>query len=138
MALSPLLPEEERVDLVEAVIEPSLTYEFDFDLNRFTGRMIDEEEAIKQFILKTIKTARFRYLIYDDDVGCELEELIEEDLPFAYVESESKRMLYESIIYDDRIEDVTKFVIAQISDELHIEFHVTLVSGNEFDMEVTI
>lgn len=138
MALSPLQPEEERMIITEIEAEPGLTYEFDFDTGRFTGRMIDEEEAVKQFILKTIFTARFRYLIYDDDYGCEIENLIEEDLPFEYVESEVVRVLTEAIIYDDRVDNIHTFSVFQQFDRLYVTFTVVLNSGNEFDMEVAV
>lgn len=136
MALSPLEIEEDRIEIVEVTLEPALTYEFNFETGQFTGGLIDEEDAVRQFILKAILTPRFRHLIYDDENGCEIEDLIEQDLPFDYTKSEVQRMIKEAIIYDDRISDVGNFSVEQTTDKLWIQFTVTLNSGNELNMEV--
>lgn len=128
MALNLLLPEDERYEYVEPTIQPSRTYSLDLTNGRLGG-MLDGKEAIRQFILKTIKTARFRFLVYNDEYGSELEDLIGQDVPIDLLETEIKRVITESLIYDERIEAVTNFVITRDSDRLFISFDVDTVEG---------
>lgn len=138
MALSPLSNEAERIEIIESVTVPALTYEFNFETGQFTGGLIDSEDAIKQYILKSISTPRFRHLIYNDDYGCEIEDLIEQDLPFDYTRSEVQRMVKEAIIYDDRISNVGNFIVEKTTDKLWIQFTVNLNTGNEIELGVFI
>jgi hypothetical protein len=135
MALSPLQPEEERVEAVAPTPEPSLTYRLNFENGTIDG-FIDEDDALRQFIIKAIRTARFRYLIYDDDYGSELEDLIGADVTEAFLNEEIPRVIRETLIYDDRIADVRDFIITRKGDEVHIEFTVEKTDGGT--LEVTI
>jgi phage baseplate assembly protein W len=135
MALSPLQPQEERSEVVTQPPEPSLTYKLD-ETNGTISELIDGDEAIQQFIAKAIRTARFRYLIYDDDYGSELEDLIGEDVTDAFLNEEIPRVIREALIYDDRIADVRDFIITRKGDEVYIEFTVEKTDGGT--LEVTI
>lgn len=134
MALSPFQPPEDRANVVETTTEPGYTFEFDFTTKQFTGQMIDDSDALRQFILKAILTTRFRYLIYTDAYGSEIETLIEDDATFAYAESEMKRFVFEAIAFDDRVQNVHSFHLYQVQDELYCDFVVVPVEGIEFQM----
>src|SRR5690606_42159936 len=67
---------------VEEEQQPSLTYAIDFEKGRIRG-MIDELEAVKQAVFLILQTERYRYLIYSDDYGSELEGLIGRDPLFV-------------------------------------------------------
>lgn len=111
MALIPenfteFLDEAIVTDTEETVeIAPTKTWAIDFE-NGTIGGTIDEEAALRQFIRKAILTERSKYAIYSDDYGCELNELIGEDITPALIETEIPRMVYEALAYDDRIDDV--------------------------------
>jgi hypothetical protein len=137
MALSPLQTEEDRVEVVTPTPEPSLTYRLDFENGVIDG-FIDGDEALRQFIVKAIRTARFRYLIYDDDYGSELEDLIGADVTDAFLNEEIPRVIRETLIYDDRIADVRDFIITRKGDEVYIEFTVEKTDGGTLTEEVTI
>jgi Protein of unknown function (DUF2634) len=137
MALSPLQTEEDRVEVVTPTPEPSLTYRLDFENGAIDG-FIDEDDALRQFIIKAIRTARFRYLIYDDDYGSELEDLIGADVTEAFLNEEIPRVIRETLIYDDRIADVRDFIITRKGDEVYIEFTVEKTDGGTLTEEVTI
>lgn len=56
-------------------------YAWDFDSDRFIfengqHKIVTENEAIKVWIYKTLKTERWRYLAYDNAYGIELEQFI--------------------------------------------------------------
>ncbi|WP_262384569.1 DUF2634 domain-containing protein [Paenibacillus terrae] len=101
------------------------------------GGIIDGREAIRQFILKAILTSRFHFTIYDEDYGCELEDLIGQDVPLELLETEIPRVITEALIYDDRVDDVYGFDITKEADNLFVSFYVD-VDGEEIPMEVTV
>ncbi|MFK4304370.1 phage baseplate assembly protein W [Paenibacillus sp. RC254] len=141
MALSPLSAVDvdlsEDLDVVtETDVEPSRTYALDLDSGA-VGGIIDGREAIRQFILKAILTSRFHFSIYDEDYGCELEDLIGQDVPMELLETEIPRVITEALIYDDRIDDVYGFDITKEADNLFVSFYVD-VDGEEIPMEVTV
>jgi Protein of unknown function (DUF2634). len=136
MALSPLQPIEEQTETM-ITPEPSKTYKLDFE-NGVIGDFIDDDEALRQFIVKAIRTARFRYLIYDDQYGSELEDLIGADVTDAFLNEEIPRVIREALIYDDRIADVRDFVVRREGDGVFVEFAVVKTDGDTLTEEVTI
>lgn len=137
MALSPLKNREERFVPVNAGPLPSRTYALNFDTGEIEERRIDGEEALRQFIRKAIATARYRFMIYDGQYGCELESLLGQDISQELLKLEITRVVKEALLYDERIQEITHFQIRRESDKLFISFHV--VSGDlSLEQEVTI
>lgn len=116
--------------------EPSLTYRINFDSGKVSG-LVDELDAIRQFVRKAIITCRGQFLIYTDDYGCELENLIGEDVTDAFLQSEVPRMVREALIYDDRIEDITGMSVLRQGDAIRISLTVISIFG-DIRQEVTI
>ncbi|WP_142385046.1 DUF2634 domain-containing protein [Cytobacillus massiliigabonensis] len=117
--------------------EPSLTYRINFGNSRLGGGMVDELDAIKQYVVKAILTCREHFHIYSDDYGCELETLIGSDVTEAFIQSELPRMVREAIIFDDRIIDVTNVSAEREGDAVFIVATVESIYG-EVTQEVTI
>ncbi|WP_028553155.1 DUF2634 domain-containing protein [Paenibacillus sp. UNC451MF] len=136
MALSPLINPQERTITVSKKAKPSRTYSLEFD-NGTIGELIDGTAALRQFIRKALATPRYRYLIYNDQYGSEVEKLIGQDLPLALLQSEIPRLIKEALIYDDRIRDVYGFEIRREFDTLYISFSVSTVVGT-IQEEVTL
>ncbi|KIQ93889.1 hypothetical protein LH47_02039 [Anoxybacillus thermarum] len=130
MALAPVnLDELNANDATEtAVIGPSKTYRIDFDRGEMGG-LINDDEAILQFIQKAIMTARSRFFIYDDEYGCELEDVVGKNVSNELLEEEVPRLIKEAIEYDDRIESASNFVIERSGDQLQVTFNVALTNG---------
>ena len=105
MALTPQYDDELLVVVESDVVEPepSKTWELDFSTGRVRG-FIDEEKAIRQFVLKALMTERYKYVIYSDNYGNELKTLIGSGMSRALLASEIPRMIQDAIEYDDRIE----------------------------------
>lgn len=141
MALSPIAEntavtiEEETVDTAET-IAPSKTYALDFTAGSIGG-LVDGRAALEQFILKAIRTARGRFLIYDDDYGSELDDVIGNESSFELLASEIPRVITDALVYDERISAVSDFILSQEGDSVYVEFTVTSVLGT-FGMEVTL
>jgi hypothetical protein len=136
MALSPFQPLNERVIVSEEnpTIAPSKTYRLSYESNQIKG-WIDGEDALRQFILKAIKTTRFRFFIYDSQYGSELEDLIGADVPMELLQTEIPRIITDTLIYDDRIADVVDFEITRDNDKLSVSFRVVTVTGGNLIMD---
>lgn len=137
MALSPLKPREDRYVEVKSPPLPSRTYMLDLENGEVIDRMIDGKDALRQFIRKAIVTARYRFLIYDGQYGCELDALLGQDISPSLLKSEITRIITEALIYDDRVDKVTDFEVINDHGKLFVSFTVHSVQET-IPMEVTI
>lgn len=128
MALSPLKPQTDRARPNDQTIASSKTYALDIDRGRIGG-MIDGLDAVRQFVRKTLATARYRFMVYGEEYGCEAEDLIGANLPDPLLETEIPRVIREALIYDDRIYDVTGFELQRMGDAMYVTFTVETVAG---------
>lgn len=108
----------------------------DFIMEDGRPKVVEGIEALKVWIEKTIRTARYRFPAYTFQYGCELEDIIGLDIPRAVLESEVERTIREALIYDDRIQDVRDFVIERGGDWLKVTFTVITFDDNSFKQEV--
>lgn len=144
-----VLPEEDGVyEDAEIIAEDAETLEETNEiyptktwrLDRESGRIIeviDDEEALYQFITKALRTARYRYRIYDEQYGNEIEGLIGSNVSDALAQSEIPRLIEEALIYDDRINEVRTLNVRRESDKLYADVEVDSVYG-DVQVEVAI
>lgn len=121
---------EQQVDLtnLEVVSQPSLTYKLDFERKRISGK-IDNEEAIKQLVMKILYTERYAYVIYSSQYGVELDRLIGKD--YDFIVSDLERTITEALLADDRILSITDFAAEQTAiDRMTATFTVNSVVGS--------
>ncbi|MFT4107609.1 MAG: DUF2634 domain-containing protein [Lacrimispora sp.] len=98
---------------------------------------IEEREALKQTIHKTLETEQYEYPIYSFDYGIAWKELVGQER--AYVRAEMKRMIQEALLTDSRITDVDGFDFSFSGDACKCTFHVGSVYGEmEIETEVQI
>ncbi len=98
---------------------------------------VDDLEALKQTIYKTLSTEQYEYPIYSFDYGIAWKDLIGEDR--AYVRAETKRMVQEALLQDNRITDVDQFAFFFEGDTCTCTFTVTSKYGTVgIEMEVQI
>ena len=114
---------------------------FDFEAGDFVyengaPKVVEDIEALKVWIEKALRTARYRWPIYTFNYGSELEDIIGLDIPRAVLESEVQRVIREALIYDDRIDEVQDFVIERGGDWLKVAFTVVTVLGDTLQQEV--
>jgi len=121
---------EQQVDLtnLEVVSQPSLTYKLDFERKRISGK-IDNEEAIRQLVMKILYTERYAYVIYSSQYGVELDRLIGKD--YDFIVSDLERTITEALLADDRILGITDFVAEQTAiDRMTATFTVNSIVGS--------
>lgn len=107
--------------------EPSRTYYIQQEKKRTIGQC-DNLEAIKQAVWKIIHTERYESLIYSNDYGIELRDLIGEDT--TYVMSEIEDRISEALLQDSRIKEVNQFEITRKKDTLYVTFQVITELGD--------
>lgn len=85
-------------DVEEEVEQTSRTYRIDFENGCIDG-MIDELDAVKQAITKVMLTERFKNLIYSEEYGSEIKDmLMNADNTDAFTESETPALVKEALL----------------------------------------
>ena len=69
--------------------------------------LVDEQDAMKQMIFRTLQTERYQYIIYPWYYGIETLDLYGE--PVTWVCPELERRISEALAVDERITGVTDF-----------------------------
>ncbi|RIJ65537.1 DUF2634 domain-containing protein [Rummeliibacillus sp. POC4] len=115
---------------------------YDFDKGDFVikdGKMVEIHgvEVLKQWILKVLKTERFRFKIYENiEYGVTLEDLIGSGFPRSFIEAEIKREVTASLILHSYIESVEDWTFERDGKWMKVWFTVVTIEG-AFEMEVT-
>ena len=144
-----MLPDISNIEInidneTETSYQNKRSFLFDFSQGDFVikdGRIVKTEDliAIKVWIEKVLKTEKFRFEIYKDvDYGISLEDLIGQNLPRSFVESELRREIKEAIERHPGISEVTNITTEQDGSRLLIRFKVNLEEDISFEQEVTI
>ena len=130
-----MLPELNLVNQLDETM-PSYTYNINRNTNRISG-YIDNKDAIIQSIYLILQTERYESMIYNWYYGVELDGLVGKDR--NYVNSEIKRVIREALLEDDRITEVTNFVITYTKDSAIVQFLVeTNIGDINIEWEVNI
>lgn len=117
------------------------SWRFDFDAGEFritpTGKIAeaDEKQAWVQWCMKTILTARYKYLIYSRDYGHELEDLIGSAGQRAVYESEIQRMVQEALLTDSRTERVDGFEFNWLGDNCSFSCSVSSTRDEQVTLQ---
>lgn len=125
-------PEDDEESLAVAQ-----TYRLDFATGKISSGFIDEEEALRQYIVKALMTPRDEYAIYTEDYGSELEELIAEQEGPDYILAEAPRIIADALENDDRVVSVDDVVVTLEGDLLTANITVSSIYG-EITEEVTL
>lgn len=124
-------------EIEEDTEQETRTYRIDFENGRIDG-MADGLEAVKQAITKILLTERFKNLIYSDDYGCEIQDmLMSNENTDAFIESEIPELIKDALSDDERILGVENFELYDSDDErdgIKITFDVSTIYG-DFNME---
>lgn len=117
-------PEASQSELAE-VVQGTKTYQVK---DGRILRSIDGYEAMRQAVEKILRTVRSEWLIYSDQYGHDLDELIGQSV--VYAKSEVVRMLREALLADDRVTEVSDVaVLATDKNSLSVSARVETVEG---------
>jgi len=118
-------------------------YAWDFENDHFmyttTGehKVVTENEALKVWVYKALKSERYRYRAYDNGYGCELEQFIGKanDKQNAM---KIKRYIKDGLLVNPYIKSIDNIeVTAQENDDMEISLEITTVYGS-FVTSVTV
>ncbi len=108
---------------------PSLTYSLDFENGRIAGKT-DGLKAVNQAIKKALITARFKCLIYDNQYGSEIKELVlSKNITKELLEAEIPRLVEDCLSVDARILKVYDFEFSIAEDKAYIKFKADTIFG---------
>lgn len=124
-----MLPELNLINQLDEQM-PSYTYNINRNTNRISG-YIDGKDAIIQAVFLILQTERYESIIYNWYYGSELDTLIGQNRD--YVASELQRIIREALTEDDRINEVSDFIIEFKDDIASIEF---VVESNVGDITI--
>ena len=91
--------------------------------------IVEGNEAIKVWIYKAIKTARYQYPIYSWDYGCEISSLIGQNYTKGLTKSEAERYIKEAILINPYVTDVKIIDINFSEDILSVSIQVDTIYG---------
>lgn len=109
-------------------------YLWDFDKNDFVlsnGKPVIVEgiEALKIWILKALRTQRYRYLAYTWNYGQEFEDLIGQKYGPEVLKSEAQRYLNDTLLINPHIKSISNVSVVFDGSKLSIDFTVSTDQG---------
>lgn len=108
-------------------------YAYDYDNNALLLRqgktyLIEGNEALKIWIYKAVFTARYRYLAYSSDYGCEIETLIGNVID-DIITSEIRRFIVETVMVNPYIKELSNFVFTKNASSIIVNFDCLTIYG---------
>lgn len=105
---------------------PTNTFMIDRDSGQVKG-MGDGLEAMRQAVDIILHTERFRWQIYNQNFGSELEGLIGDD--YEFIAGELPRRIEDAFSVDSRILKAGNYVFSRRGDAVKVTFDVSTVYG---------
>lgn len=98
--------------------------------------IVEGDEALKIWIYKVIKIARYRYQIFSTDYGTELEELVGDKYTKGYTESEAIRYIREALSINEYIKNINIIDSNFSEDNLKLRINVDTVYNEGVELVV--
>ncbi|MFM9413348.1 DUF2634 domain-containing protein [Peptococcus simiae] len=98
------------------VLKPSLTWWMDAEALRIRGYAA-EVQAVEQAVYTTLRTERYKHVIYSDSHGLEIADLIGQ--PRRLIYAALCRRIPEALLMDDRITGVDGFYLDEQASQGH-------------------
>lgn len=129
-----IFPEDMNAYEFDIIRGQAKEYAWDFEKDRFIWengkiKIVREDEAVKVWIYKALRTMRCAHLCYTSDFGNELESIIGSTLNREAFDSEAKRLITEALMIHPDIDNVYDFTIVHNGEEVSIDFYVDTVYG---------
>ena len=112
-----------------------IEYAWDFINNHFlldtkgNYKIVKENEAMKVWIYKTLKTERWRYLVYDNSYGIELEKFIGAYINNNASNDEIKQYIIEALSVNPYIKTIDRIDATINNDTLIYEIELSTIYG---------
>ena len=93
-------------------------------------KIVEENEAIKVWVYKAIKTVRYQHEIYSWDYGCEIESLLGKRFNIGFIQSETKRFIREALSINPYITNISKIDVNFEDDDLLVKVELESIYGS--------
>ena len=93
-------------------------------------KIVTENEAIKVWVYKAIKTTRYQHEIYSWDYGCEIESLIGCGFQLGFIEAETKRFIREALNVNPYITHINKIDVTFEGEILRASVYLETIYGS--------
>lgn len=127
--------ELETLEVDEDDDESSVTipyeYGIDFSTRQLTGEIVSGIDAVKVWAWLALLTARYRYLIYSWEYGCELESLIGTEYSEEFTTARAKKFITECLMQNPYITGIANYKPQFDKDQLKVEFTLLTEFGEE-------
>lgn len=133
MSLLPSFAMEERADPSPPKIP--VEYGIDFATGQMTGKKVYGLEAVKVWIWLCIHSERYRYQIYSQDYGVELEQYIGQTATEDFLDMDCRDGLEEALTIHPCITGIDGFEAHIERDRVRMKFTVVTTLG-EVEMDV--
>lgn len=117
-----------------AEIQTSRTHGIDFEKNIVNG-FVDGIDAVKQAVFLILNTNRFEHIIYDNNYGSELTNLIGKNT--SDIEIHILQAVEDALFQDDRIKSISDFVCQKNKEKITASFTVNSIFGS-FPEQITV
>ena len=129
--------EDEIIDSEDEAVVAPIDYGINYKRKILTGVTVSGLPALKVWARNALLTPRYRYEIFTDEYGSELETLIGHAYSPVFVAMEAKRMVTECVTVHPNISGITNFSSVLDDDKLTVTF--TLVTDyGDTEMEVEV
>lgn len=143
MMLPKITELEFELEEVITELQPiGVSFLYNFDTGQFAysdGRLVELTgiESLKMWILKIMKTQKFKFEVYKDTIyGVLIDDLISSNMPRAYIESEIEREVTESLLLSPYIDGLEGWSFERDGKLMKVFFRVVSPMYNTFEMEV--
>ena len=131
----PFIGTAERGDAAQLPVFKEYAWDFEKDCFRYDKRgrhiLVQENEAMKVWIYKALKTERFSYLVYSWQYGIELKPFIGKVMGVEERYSELKRVITECLMVNPYIKSIDSysFVPENRGELVHVRITLTTIYG---------
>lgn len=94
-----------------------------------TLKIVTEEEAVKVWIYKTLKTNRHKHEIYSDDYGVEIDDIIGQKYSKDFMTAEIERSMKEALLINPYIQSVDVSDIKITNRSVSASLNVSTIYG---------
>ncbi len=109
-------------------------FEIDFD-KKTIGTLIGGKEALLQAVRVALMTQRHKYAVFSSYYGTDYEGAFDEGYSKAI--GKLKNAIYDSLIYDERINAVDSFSFERYGTKIIVKFRIVSIYGQiDFETEV--
>ncbi len=126
----PFETEDEILD-VDLELEEKEYREYGIKNGDIGSIKVSNREALKIWVQHALQTARYRYEIFSENYGSELEELIEKVNDAEYIKSEMERMVEDCLKENVHVTGISEFTCENTKDGWVCNFQLNTEYGEE-------